>query len=81
MPGYEAVQWFGVLAPAGTPREIVNRIHGEVVRVLRVADVKERLGADGADAVGSPPEAFAAFIRTETGKWAQVVRNARIKPE
>lgn len=79
--GYEAVQWFGVLAPAGTPREIVSRVHGEVVRVVRVADVKDRLAADGADAVGSRPEAFAAFIRAETAKWAKVVKTAGIRPE
>ncbi len=81
VPGYEAVQWFGVLAPAGTARDIVNRVHGEIVRVLRVADVKERLLADGAESVGSSPEEFAAFLRAETVKWAKVVKGAGIKPE
>lgn len=81
VPGYEAVQWFGVLAPAGTPREIISRVHGEIVRLLQVADVKERLLSDGAETVGSSPEAFAAFIRAETMKWAKVVKDAGIKPE
>ena len=81
VPGYEAVQWFGVLAPAGTPREIISRVHGEIVRLLQVADVKERLLNDGAETVGSSPEEFAAFIRAETVKWAKVVKDAGIKPE
>jgi len=81
VPGYEAVQWFGVLAPAGTPREIVARLHGEIVRVLQAAEVKGRLSGDGADPVGSSPEEFAAFLRAETAKWAKVVKDAGIQPE
>ena len=81
VPGYEAVQWFGVLAPAGTPRAIVTRLHGEIVRTLQAGDVRERLLADGADPVGSTPEEFAAFLRTETSKWAKVVKDAAIQPE
>ena len=81
VPGYEAVQWFGVLAPAGTPREIVGRLHGEIVRLLRSADIADRLAGDGADPVGSSPEEFAAFLRAETAKWAKVVKEAGIKPE
>ena len=79
--GYEAVQWFGVLAPAGTSRELVARLHGEIVRLLQAADVRNRLFADGADPVGSSPEEFAAFLRAETAKWAKVVRDAGIQPE
>jgi tripartite-type tricarboxylate transporter receptor subunit TctC len=81
VPGYEAVQWFGVLAPAGTPREIVVRLHGEIVRLLRAAEVRGRLSGDGADPVGSSPEEFAAFLRAETAKWAKVVKDAGIQPE
>jgi tripartite-type tricarboxylate transporter receptor subunit TctC len=81
VPGYEAVQWFGVLAPAGTPRLIVTRLHKEVVRTLQSADVKQRLVNDGADPVGNSPEEFAAFIRSETTKWAKVVRDIGIQPE
>src|SRR6185503_15684172 len=62
LPGYEAVQWFGLLAPAATPREIVSRLHAETVRALQSAEVKNRLSADGADPVGSTPEEFAAFL-------------------
>ena len=81
VPGYEAVQWYGVLAPAATPRAIVTRLHGEIVKVLQQPDVKDRLGKDGAEPVGSTPEEFAAFIRAETVKWAKVVRDAGIQPE
>jgi len=70
-----------VLAPAGTPREIVARVHGEIVRALNAAEVKGRLSGDGADPVGSTPEAFAAFLRAETAKWAKVVKDAGIQPE
>jgi tripartite-type tricarboxylate transporter receptor subunit TctC len=81
VPGYEAVQWFGVLGPAGMPREIVTRLHGEIACLLQAADVRSRLSGDGADPVGSSPEAFAAFLRAETAKWARVVRDAGIQPE
>jgi tripartite-type tricarboxylate transporter receptor subunit TctC len=81
VPGYEAVQWFGLLAPSATPREIVGRLHGETVRVLQAAEVRGRLSADGADPVGSTPEEFAAFLRAETVKWAKVVKEAGIQPE
>jgi len=81
VPGYEAVQWFGILAPAGTPRAIVDRVHRDAVRVLQNPETKERLVADGADPVGSTPEQFAAFIRAETAKWANVVKAIGIQPE
>jgi tripartite-type tricarboxylate transporter receptor subunit TctC len=79
--GYESVQWYGVLAPAGTARAIVERLHAEIVRALRAGDVRERLAADGAEPVGSSPEEFAAFIRAEIVKWAKVAKAAGIQPE
>ncbi len=81
VPGYEASNWFGVSAPAATPREIVNQIHSDIVRVLQQPDIKGRLSVDGAEPVGSTPDEFAAYIRAETAKWAKVVRNAGIQPE
>ena len=81
VPGYEAVQWYGVLAPAGTPRPILTRLHTEIVKVLQQDSVKELLAKDGAEPVGSTPEQFAAFIKAETVKWAKVVKasGARIE--
>jgi tripartite-type tricarboxylate transporter receptor subunit TctC len=81
LPGYDSVQWYGVLAPAGTPREIVARLHAEIARALRAPDVRERLAADGAEPVGSSPEEFAAFIRSEIDKWARVASAAGIRAE
>jgi tripartite-type tricarboxylate transporter receptor subunit TctC len=81
LPGYEAVQWYGVLAPAATPRDIITRLHAGVVRALQNPDVRQRLLHDGAEPVGSSPEEFAAYLRSETTKWARVIKAAGIKPE
>lgn len=81
VPGYESVQWFGMLVPAGTPRPIIDRLHQELTRVLRAPDMKERLNSLGLDAVGSTPEEFAAYIKSETEKWAKVIKTMGIKPE
>jgi len=81
LPGYDSTQWYGVLAPAGTPRDVVARLHDGIVHALRDAEVGKRLAADGAEPVGSSPEEFAAFIRSESEKWAKVASAAGIKPE
>jgi tripartite-type tricarboxylate transporter receptor subunit TctC len=81
VPGYEAVQWYGLLAPAGTSRDIVTKLHAGVVRALQNPDVRQRLLNDGAEPVGNSPEEFASYLRAETTKWAKVVQAAGIKPE
>ena len=81
LPGYESVQWYGMLAPAKTPRDIVTRLHAEATRVLQQPEIKARLAADGADTVGSSPEEFARYIQSELVKWAKVAREAGIQPE
>jgi len=82
LPGYEAVQWFGLLAPAGTPREIVARLHAAVVRALQDPAIRQRFVNDGADPMPSgSPEEFREFMRAEARKWAKVVKDAGIKPE
>jgi tripartite-type tricarboxylate transporter receptor subunit TctC len=81
LPGYESVQWLGLLAPAGVPREIVVRLYKESSAVLRSPAISERLAKDGADVVASSPEAFAAYIQSETVKWAKVLKSAGIQPE
>jgi tripartite-type tricarboxylate transporter receptor subunit TctC len=73
LPGFEAIAWNGVLAPAGTPREIIAKLSAEIVSLLNLPDVKERLSTDGSVAMGSTPEAFAAFIRSEMVKWGKVI--------
>lgn len=79
LPSYEASSWFGLLAPAGTPPEIVHRIQHEVAKALGSPAVRERLQAQGAEPVGSTPEQFAAFIRAETAKWSKVVKDSGAK--
>ena len=74
LPGYEATNSVGVLAPAGTPREIVVRIQQEFTRLVKLPDVREQVIARGMEPVGSTPEQFADFIRTEIAKWAKVVK-------
>jgi len=81
MPGYESGTWFGLFAPAGTPREIVNRLNGEIVRIMATADMKARLLDQGADAVTGTPEQFRAFVKNELAKWGKVVKTVGIKLE
>jgi tripartite-type tricarboxylate transporter receptor subunit TctC len=79
VPGYEVDSWFGILAPAGTPREIVNKLNVEIVKILRMPEVKQRLAEQGAEPVGNTPEQFAEHIRKETIKWARVVKASGAK--
>ncbi len=82
VPGYEATQWFGILVPAGTPPDIINRLHSDLLRALKDPEVKKRFTSDGADAVGSSsPEQFAAYIRADEAKWAKVARAAGLQPQ
>jgi len=81
LPNFEAVAWFGMLAPAGTPRDIVTKLNGEIVRVLKLPDVNERLSGMGAIVVGSTPDEFATWMRNEVAKWAKVVKAAGVQPQ
>ena len=80
-PGFEVVGWFGWLAPAKTPPEIVTRLYKEISRILGEPATRERLQALGADAVGNTPQAFTAFIKSEHAKWAAVIKQAKIQAE
>ncbi|HEV7799554.1 MAG TPA: tripartite tricarboxylate transporter substrate binding protein [Burkholderiales bacterium] len=81
MPAFETSSWHGILAPAKTPRAIVTRLHDELVRALNRPDVRERLTGQGLNIVASTPEAFAAYIRSETSKYARVIKQVGIKLE
>jgi tripartite-type tricarboxylate transporter receptor subunit TctC len=81
LPGFEVIGWFGWLAPAATPKPIVTRLHGELVRALKLPDVRERLLSQGTEPVGDSPQEFAAFMKSEYAKWAKVIRAAHIKIE
>ncbi len=78
IPGYEVVNWFGLVVPAGTPHDIVNRLHSEVVKALRLPEIKDRLVALGSEPVGSTAEEFGAFMKSEAAKWARVIKAANL---
>jgi tripartite-type tricarboxylate transporter receptor subunit TctC len=80
-PGFECVGWFGWLAPVLVPAEIVTRLNAEIVRILKLPEMHERLLALGADPVGNSPQAFAAFVKSEHEKWARVIKEAGIRAE
>ena len=81
VPGYEVTAWYGLSAPAKTPRAIVERINNETVRALNSAELRNRLLGLGADPAGNTPEQYAAFIQNEIDKWAKVIKAAGIKSE
>src|SRR5512137_1466374 len=77
-PGFETSQWYGLLAPAGTPKAIIDRLAAESTRALKATSVSERFAADSARGVGGTPEQFAAFIREEQKRWQDVIKRANI---
>jgi tripartite-type tricarboxylate transporter receptor subunit TctC len=79
VPGYAASAWFGLVAPAATPKDVIAKLSAETARILQMPDVKARLADLGADAVGSTPEQFAAHIKAEIAKWAKVIRDAHVE--
>jgi tripartite-type tricarboxylate transporter receptor subunit TctC len=79
IPGFEAVSWIGALVPVGTPRDVVDKIHADLVAVLRMPDVQEKLAASGAVVVGNTQDQFAAWNRNEIEKWAKAVKASGAK--
>ena len=79
LPGFEASSWFGLLAPAGTPPDVVAKINAEVAKWLASPEAKEKLAAQGANVAGGTPEDFAKHIQSETAKWAKVVKESGAK--
>ena len=78
-PGFEAVPWFGLVAPVGTPKEIIDKLHAETVRTLAMPDVRKKFDELGIEPVGNTPAEFAAVIRKEIPEWAKVIKEAGIK--
>ena len=81
LPGFDITAWYGFLAPAGTPREIVKKVHDDSVAIIHRADFLERLDRDGIEPVGNTPEEFAAEIKRDIGRWEMIVKAAGVKPE
>ena len=78
--GYEVVGWYGIVGPAGLPRDVTLKISTDISRMLAAPDVRERFLREGAELVGSTPDVFAAFLAQDQGKWAKVIKAANIKP-
>jgi len=76
--GYESLSWSGIMAPAGTPKRVIDKLNAAIDKILRDPDVKQRFASLGVDPVGGPPEAFSRHIRAESEKWARVVKTANI---
>jgi tripartite-type tricarboxylate transporter receptor subunit TctC len=81
VPGFEATQWYGVVAPAGTPADIVAKLNAAIVQIMGSKEMKERLNTEGAIASVNSPEAFAAFIESERKRWGAVVKAAGMRPD
>ena len=80
-PGFEAVSWFGLMAPAGTPAPIVDKVYRQAVQIAAMDDVREKLGHLGFTTTADPPDVFGAIIKADIAKWAKVIRAANIKSE
>jgi tripartite-type tricarboxylate transporter receptor subunit TctC len=80
LKGFQADGWNGLSAPARTPKEVVNKINADVVRVLRMPDVLEKFRSEGAEPAAMTPEQFGAFFRNEIAKWGKVIKLAGVKP-
>lgn len=81
VPGFETVSWHGMLAPARTPKAVIARLHGDMVKMLNQPDVKTLFANQGMDTVANTPQAFAAYIRSETQKWTKVIKTIGIQPQ
>ena len=81
LKGFETGSWFGVAVPSGTPRDIITKLHGEVVRITKLPEVTERIASEGAEFVGDTPEQFTAFFKSEIDKWGKAVKASGAKPE
>ncbi len=81
LPGFEVTAWFGLLVPAATPPAVIAKINADTLRVLNMADIKERFQSQAAEPVGNKPEEFGAFIQSEIAKWAKVIKASGAKPD
>jgi tripartite-type tricarboxylate transporter receptor subunit TctC len=81
LPGFEAISWFGLMAPAGTPAAIVDKVYKQAAQIVAAPEMKEKLAQLGLDTTSDPPDAFGAIIRSDIAKWAKVIKEANIKAE
>ena len=81
LPGYKVVNWYGIVLPAGSPKEAVSRLNSDISKVLTLPEIKERMLAMATEPVSSTPEEFSAFIKSESQKWSKIIRDNNIRVE
>jgi tripartite-type tricarboxylate transporter receptor subunit TctC len=81
LPGFEVIGWFGIVAPAGTPPDVIAKLNGEIGRILNLPDVKQRLSEQGAEAAPTTPQQFASLIRADTQRYQKVVKATGMQPQ
>ena len=81
LKGFEVVNWYGIVAPTGTPARIIDRLHGDIVKALNIPELRDKLVAQGLDPVDSNPKTFGAFMKAESAKWGRVIKEANIKSD
>ena len=81
LKGFEVVNWYGIVAPTGTPARIIDRLHGEIIKAMNIPELREKLIAQGLDPVDSDPKSFGTFMKAESAKWARVIKEANIKAD
>ena len=81
VPGYESNSWYGVLAPAATPRDIIHKLSAEIVRIVKLPDTRARIAHEGQEAAGTSADEFAVYLKSEVEKWARVVKATGIPRE
>jgi tripartite-type tricarboxylate transporter receptor subunit TctC len=79
LPGFEIVGWYGMMAPAKTPKAIIDKLHAEILKALQSKEIGDRLKNEGAEVVGNTPAEFTAFLKTDIQRWAQVIKRAGAK--
>ena len=81
LKGFEVVNWYGIVAPTGTPPRAIERLHSEIVKAMNIPELREKLIAQGTDPVDSNPRAFGAFMKAESANWARVIKDANIRAD
>ncbi|MGZ9014632.1 MAG: Bug family tripartite tricarboxylate transporter substrate binding protein, partial [Burkholderiales bacterium] len=81
IPNYDVGSWYGLSVPAGTSKDVITRLHAETIKLLGLADVKQRLDASGFEVITSTPEQYGEFVRTEVERWAKVVKMSGAKAD
>ena len=81
VPGFEVLNWYGVVAPVGTPQETIRRLQQEIAKVMASPDIRDKMVAIGTEPVGSTPEDFGQYIKSETAKWGRIIREGNIRPD